>query len=349
MKRNARPRRAARKAPPRILFGIRSIYLPARITGANVSIDALCRRLLSAGFDPVVVNGAGALEPQARSGVPPTPAYPVLPLADPVAALAEMVTHLAPSAVVLQGLELAMRAAAHTSLRDFPVRVMLVQNFVGQGIPGPAGLPHWRYAANSRFLADLASAFFATPVDVVPPLVEPGEYRVERAGQEVLFVNPVADKGVHVAAAIAKADVEVAVRPEGDVSAVVIREGLGGCQNLKRGAGVGGIRCRSRVPNDARGRVGVGDEELPVGLVVGMERKSEESLLTAGAHAADREERGGVERAGALLVDANPPRVLLTDEEPITVSRRGPDPDGTGQAGDIRTRDELQGRLRHRC
>jgi glycosyltransferase involved in cell wall biosynthesis len=204
MKRNARPRRAARKAPPRILFGIRSIYLPARITGANVSIDALCRRLLSAGFDPVVVNGAGALEPQARSGVPPTPAYPVLPLADPVAALAEMVTHLAPSAVVLQGLELAMRAAAHTSLRDFPVRVMLVQNFVGQGIPGPAGLPHWRYAANSRFLADLASAFFATPVDVVPPLVEPGEYRVERAGQEVLFVNPVADKGVHVAAAIAK-------------------------------------------------------------------------------------------------------------------------------------------------
>jgi glycosyltransferase involved in cell wall biosynthesis len=204
MKRISRPRRKASKVPPRILFGVRSIYLPARITGANVSIDALCRRLLSTGFDPIVVYGAGAPEPQARSGVPPTPAYPVIPLADPVAALAEMVTHLAPSAVVLQGLDLATRAAAHKSLRDFPVRILLVQNFIGQGNPGPAGLPHWRYAANSRFLGDLAAAFFAAPVEVVPPLVEPSEYRVERAGQEVLFVNPVADKGVHIAAAIAE-------------------------------------------------------------------------------------------------------------------------------------------------
>ncbi len=204
MKRNARSRRAARKPPPRILFGVRSLYLPARITGANVSIDALCRRLLGAGYDPVVVCGAGAPEPQARTGPVPTLPYPVLALPDPAAALAEMVSHLAPSAVVLQGLELANRAAAHKSLRDFPVRILLVQNFVGQGMPGPVGVPHWRYAANSSFLADLASAFLAAPVEVVPPLVEPADYRVKRTGQEVLFINPVADKGVHIAAAIAE-------------------------------------------------------------------------------------------------------------------------------------------------
>lgn len=184
---------------------MRSIYLPARITGGNVSIDALCRRLLAAGYDPVVVCGTGALEPQSRSGPEPPPAaYPVLRLADPIAALAEMVAHLAPDAVVLQGLELAVRAEAYKALREFPIRTLLVQSFVGQGVPGPTGLPHWRYAANSPFLADLARAYLAVPVDVVPPLVEPSDFRTRRSGHEVLFVNPVADKGVHIADAIAQ-------------------------------------------------------------------------------------------------------------------------------------------------
>ena len=39
----------------RILFVLRASYLPESIDGANVSLHALCRRLVTAGYDPVVV------------------------------------------------------------------------------------------------------------------------------------------------------------------------------------------------------------------------------------------------------------------------------------------------------
>src|SRR5262245_33952358 len=39
----------------RVIFVVASGYLPRTITGANVSLHALCRRLIGAGLEPLVV------------------------------------------------------------------------------------------------------------------------------------------------------------------------------------------------------------------------------------------------------------------------------------------------------
>lgn len=193
---------ATSKARPKILFGLSSTYLPGTVTGANVGLDALCRRLIEAGYDPVVVCARdAAAAPPADAPAPP---YPVLRLADPVAALAEMIVHLAPQAVVMRGLNFAARAAKFRPVRDFPACVKLVTSVAGQGLPAPADVPHWRYAANSPFVVNQARAYLGVPVALVPSLVEPSAYYCKPSGEAVLFVNPVADKGVHIAAAIAR-------------------------------------------------------------------------------------------------------------------------------------------------
>ena len=64
--------------------------------------------------------------------------------------------------------------------------------------------PRLSYLACSRFIADMYLERFGIEAPVVPPLVRPDRYRVERAGRRVLFINPHPFKGVETALRLAE-------------------------------------------------------------------------------------------------------------------------------------------------
>jgi glycosyltransferase involved in cell wall biosynthesis len=180
-----------------ILFVLGSDYLPA-ISGANVSLHALCRRLVAAGYDPIVACASGATlaTPAAPYG------YPVLRLEDPVAATAEIVARLEPRAVVVYG-PTQERVARLPTSTGRSVHVYFQSDFLRHRLASRDEAPGLRYAANSPFLARLLECCVGPPVAVVPPLIEPSDYRCEHGGDAILFINPVAIKGARLVAAIA--------------------------------------------------------------------------------------------------------------------------------------------------
>lgn len=187
----------------RILFVTGTRYLPGNITGANVSVHSLCNRLVSEGSQPIVVclpDAAGGAGPHRHA---PVPDYTVLRVSDPVAAMLEIIERLAPDSVVLHGTQAAARAMELSATLRHALHIYFSTTFYGYPAP-PAGMaPRLRYAVNSRYLATFARAYLGFPVALVPPLFEPSEYRCQPNADAVLFVNPIAAKGVHLVAAIA--------------------------------------------------------------------------------------------------------------------------------------------------
>src|SRR5207247_1431098 len=127
-------------------------------------------------------------------------------------------------------------------------------------------------------------------------------------------------------AAVADAGVEVAVRPELHLPAVVVRElGVG---DSEEDGGAGriadvGVRRGDGVARDGdvAARRGVVDEEEAVRRVVRMEGQAEEpALAAAGDEVADVEEGRGQDaravpdRDGAALLDDEEPRVAGADD-----------------------------------
>ncbi len=104
--------------------------------------------------------------------------------------------------------------------------------------------------------------------------------------------------GVEGAAAVAHADVEPAVRPEGEVAAVVVGLRLGDVQQLA------GLPAVAEL-GDARVAALVGPVEVepPVGREVGVEGEPEQALLGA-----DRDLAGEVDHRGAATPLARAPR-----------------------------------------
>ena len=187
-----------------ILFVLGTGYLPVSITGGNVSLHALCKRLIAAGFDPIVVCTPDPPEAARPENAHPITDYNVLRLTDPVAAMLEIIGRLNPEAVVVRGLSAAVRAAQFKAALEYPLRIHVLRSPAGYALPPHSATPRWRYAANSHFLVRLLEAYLGGPVDLVPSLVEPADYRCKPNGEAVLFINPIAEKGVHIAAGIAE-------------------------------------------------------------------------------------------------------------------------------------------------
>jgi glycosyltransferase involved in cell wall biosynthesis len=60
-----------------------------------------------------------------------------------------------------------------------------------------------RFVANSAFTASRVATEFGIEAPVIPPLVRPAAYRTANRGRHVLFVNPVAKKGLETALELA--------------------------------------------------------------------------------------------------------------------------------------------------
>jgi glycosyltransferase involved in cell wall biosynthesis len=190
-------------AVKRILFVQGSGYLPRAITGANVSLDALCKRLRARGVEPLVLCTADP--PGATADPGPGPDYGVARIADPIAAFAETARSFAPDAIVIRAPDPAERLANSPDVRGRRVHIYCESPYFSRAFPSPRHAPDLRYGANSPFLARMGEAMLATPVAMIPPVIEPEYYRCNPAGDAILFVNPIAMKGVHIAAAIAAA------------------------------------------------------------------------------------------------------------------------------------------------
>ena len=64
--------------------------------------------------------------------------------------------------------------------------------------------PSLRYIANSGFIANRLRRDFGIEAEIMPPLVLPERYRVHSTRERVLFVNPVAEKGVEISLRLAE-------------------------------------------------------------------------------------------------------------------------------------------------
>lgn len=190
----------------RIIFVHSTGYLPGQIGGANISLHALFMRLAGLGYEPIVICAPDEpIAPRLTGAALVEPQYAVLRRADPIEALREAARRLAPSAVVVRAPDPADRVARIAEAIGQTVHIYFQSGFFSRAFPSPAEMPLLRYGANSPFLARMAEAYFGAPVPMIPPVIEPDRYRCEPVGDAVLFVNPIAWKGVHIAAAIARA------------------------------------------------------------------------------------------------------------------------------------------------
>lgn len=185
----------------RIIFVQQRAYLPHVVAGANVSLHALCARLALRGEHPVVVclPPGGSADPGRR---PPGPPYTILTTPDPVATMLELLAER-PRAVVVRAPEPGERVAQLAAGLAGTIHIYFESAFFRRDLPSPRDVPNLRYCANSPFLARMGEAMLAGAVTLIPPVIEPEVYRCSPTGENVLFVNPVAIKGVHIAAAIA--------------------------------------------------------------------------------------------------------------------------------------------------
>ena len=186
--------------PKQILFVLGAGYLPSAIGAANLSLHALCLRLRGRGHEPIVLC---APSPGAAPPGWPVPDYPVIRVAEPLAAMREMMARLAPHAVVLRGPWPAFGAARWAAPAERKLHLYFTTASFDYSFPPPETTPGLRYAANSPFLATYVRALVGRPVAWVPSLVEPEACRCAPRGDAILVVHPTPVRGAHLAAAVA--------------------------------------------------------------------------------------------------------------------------------------------------
>lgn len=184
----------------RILFVLDAGYLPDTITGINVSVHALCKRLAAMDVEPIVVCPPDTAP---ASAPPSTFGYTVLRLGEPVEAMLEIMGRLAPDAVVIHGTHPAARALALTAARPRRLCIYFTTTFYGYPAMAPNTAAHIRHAVCSPFLAKFAKAYLGHSVALLPPLIEAADYRCDSQGDAVLFVNPSPANGAQRVATVA--------------------------------------------------------------------------------------------------------------------------------------------------
>jgi hypothetical protein len=189
----------------RLLFFAPYVTAASGITGAAISIAALCSALVRRGCSVAMLTDLAD-----RMPADDTPIIAeeqddtvVLRARDPFAALAGLLGELPPDAVILTStpeLQTAI-AACHAA------RVPIVVNLVDPDLAAlNATLVENRamlYLAESRFMAAHVAAWYGITAQRLCPIIDPA--RVSAAGphDRVLFVNPVRVKGWEIAAAVA--------------------------------------------------------------------------------------------------------------------------------------------------
>jgi glycosyltransferase involved in cell wall biosynthesis len=180
----------------RLLFANPHPYLPDHTSGREVSIHSLALRWRASGVEVAVCaerDGVGAqFERDDALG------YPVYRVAKPIADFAAVLAAWQPDIavypfgplslpLVVLGLQAGVKAVLH------------VTNVEASGLAAsPLSRPEIALIANSDFTARRIETLLGVRPPVVPPLIEPERYQVEKPGDAVLLVNPSLRKGVEL-------------------------------------------------------------------------------------------------------------------------------------------------------
>lgn len=192
----------------RILFATTHTYLPQGTGGLEINTNVLCRALVAAGHDARVFCGVHdtpcyrsrrmmskvmgrTLLQDRRLG------YPVYRARYPILSAPEAACAARSDIVVTQGWNAAALAQAF-SKAGIPV-IVYAHNAQRFGADEPVA----DVMANSRFTASLHPD--RNVIGIVPPLIEPNDYRVDSSRKSVLFVNPIPQKGLAIAINLARA------------------------------------------------------------------------------------------------------------------------------------------------
>jgi glycosyltransferase involved in cell wall biosynthesis len=189
----------------RVLF-VTKPHLPA-FGGAQLTIHHLALELKARGHSVAVLAMTDARWPPGdRDQIDRLAGYPTIRRPRLERTLALGLGALAPDVVVLNGnvRERERVAGILETVRHLP-SVLYVHDLPSLSL---SDAPADRLVVVSRFLAEQAARRGAAP-DVVLPIVDAGAYRVSTTRRTALLVNPVPEKGVHTALALAERNPDV--------------------------------------------------------------------------------------------------------------------------------------------
>jgi glycosyltransferase involved in cell wall biosynthesis len=214
------PEAEAISRPLRVAFAGGNGFPPEDSGGVQSSTDDLARRLLAQGDAPAILaplygKGAFGLGARARLKLGREPfaedrhlGYPAFRAWVPAEAVGAFARRTRPDVAVVQcrgsvPIAQAFRAAG------VPV-VLYFRNVEFAELGGdPYRVGASAFIANSRFTAETFREAFGIAAHVIPPTIEPSRFAVESDGSAVLFINPVAEKGLDRALMIAAACPEI--------------------------------------------------------------------------------------------------------------------------------------------
>ena len=210
------PDRAGPERPLRFLFVRSRPHLPDRFGGVQLSTDQLCYALSARGHDCAVLAKLDRLSPgnlgahlrllvpgQANRVHDRVMGYPTYRRRRPGRSLAPLARAFAPDVVVVN---FEGPVAFIEACLKLPLPTLFYLHNVDYERMRPVLGPHpnTAFIANGPFLADRFRQFCGLSAAIVPPLCLPDRYRVRPERRTVLFVNPVPDKGLDIALALAR-------------------------------------------------------------------------------------------------------------------------------------------------
>ena len=200
----------------RILCATNHAYLPQFTGGAEVSTHQMCTAFLERGHPVAVLASLEAhdwigwwarlrrvLSRSRKYPADTVMGYPVYRGWEPVHGVTEMVRRFRPDVAMMRAGQPMQLAHAFLAER-IPVIVYLHDTFFDQFGGEIVDDPLLAFVANSEYTARRFFEFSGIEAAQTRSLVIPETYRVESTREKVVFVNPVPEKGLDVALALAE-------------------------------------------------------------------------------------------------------------------------------------------------
>lgn len=187
----------------RILFLTANLFLPDHVSAQNRTLRELAAALVAHGHEAVVLaKRPGPPGPANRVVAEHAYGFRLLRADDPVRALPVLNATLRPEVAIVVDGEHERMVTQCRSLR-IPMALWFFHAepyFFRDGALDNKLM----YLATSSFLAARVNTLFGVEARVLPPYIEREHYSTRARGKRVLFVNPVREKGVEIAFALAQ-------------------------------------------------------------------------------------------------------------------------------------------------
>jgi glycosyltransferase involved in cell wall biosynthesis len=183
-------------AATRLLFANPHPYLPDSTSGREISIHSLALRWRASGVEVAVL--AERAGPAGRFERDDSLGYPVFRAPQAVAAFNAVLADWRPDVAIYSFGPRSMPLVASGLLAGVKA-VLHVTNIEASDLSAhPLARPDVALIANSDFTARRIETLLGIRPPVVPPLIEPERYRVQKPGDSVLLVNPSLRKGAEL-------------------------------------------------------------------------------------------------------------------------------------------------------